>query len=115
MAIVWADVLAIAPELSTVATGTFQAILTIADRQIDDERWGEFADDGRRYLAAHMATISNGDAGGAAGPIASETLGPMSVSYGAIADVDGELSGTKYGVFYRHLMRLACGPGVHIA
>lgn len=107
MAIVWADVLAIAPELTTasVPVATQTVLLAIAERQIDDDAWSDFADDGRRYLTAHLGSlyVSGGSAGGA---VTSETLGPMSRSYAQGSTEDGSLGTTKYGVFYRHLIRL---------
>ncbi len=114
MPISWSSVEAIAPELSSVAAGTQTLILAMVDRQIDDIRWGEFADDGRRYLAAHLGTITNGGAaGGSAGPVISETLGPMSRSYGQLnASWFGALGTTKYGVIYAYIMNIACGPAV---
>lgn len=109
MSITWANVQAIAPELTdTVVPVASQTVyLAIVDRQIDDDEWDDLADDGRRYLAAHLGTLYSG--GSAGGAVTSETLGPMSRSYGLPADVSGSLSTTKYGVFYLHLLGLLPG------
>ncbi len=96
--------MAIAPELSTTAAGTQTAILAIVDRQIDEDAWLDLADDGRRYLSAHLGSLAGGVGG--AGPVTMETLGPMSRSYGLVTGADPLLGTTKYGLFYLHLIRL---------
>lgn len=108
MAITWAQVVLIAPELSTVATATQNLLLVIVDRQIDGEVWGSYADDGALYLAAHLGTLANGGAAGA-GPVTSETLGPMSRSYGMPSGVSGTFGTTRYGVMFEQLRLIAVG------
>jgi hypothetical protein len=110
MSIAWSDVTAIAAELSTVPTGTQNYFIAHVDKQIDDIEWGDMADDGRRWLAAHLGAVYNQSAG-AAGPVVSESLGPMSVSYAASdsGSIDDELGTTKYGRYYLHMMRLLRG------
>ncbi len=108
MAITWADVQAIAPELTDTAvpTATQAIFIEMVDRQIDEDIWLDFANDGRRYLAAHLGTIyaTTSSAGGA---ILSETLGPMSRTYSDASSTDGNgLENTKYGVWYLQLIRL---------
>ena len=111
MAVTWADVVLIAPELSTSAAGLQTLVLAIVDRQIDDDEWEQFADDGRLYLAAHIGSIAGG--GSSPGAVTAETLGPMSRSYGLTADVSGSLGSTKYGVMYRYLLSLLpCSIGI---
>lgn len=105
MAVTWSQVVEIASELSTVPTATQNALLAIVDRQIDDDVWSDLANDGRVYLAAHLATLY-ASGGSAAGPITSETLGPMARSYGQTAGVEGPLTSTKYGQFYVYLLSL---------
>jgi hypothetical protein len=82
----WADVQVIAPELTDTAvpTGTQAVLLAMVERQIDDVAWDELADDGRKYLAAHLGTVYVTTSGGGAasvGPVTSESVGPMSRSY----------------------------------
>ncbi len=110
MAITWADVLLIASELSTTATATQNAILEDVDREVDDGAWGEFANKGKKYLAAHLATITAQSGAGGAGPITSETLGPMSRSYASAADTGNSLTSTRYGMEYLRILRIAVGP-----
>lgn len=121
MSVTWSDVVAFpAPELAGVASGAQAAILAYVDRQIDPDVWGDYADDGRRYLAAHLAsqmgaTGSGAGSAGTMGPVTSETLGPMSRSYGALSGSTegmGELAATKYGREYYRLLRIALAiPG----
>jgi hypothetical protein len=109
VSISWGDVTAIAPELSTSSAATQTDILETVDLLIDDAVWGEFADKGRAYLAAHLGTIAGGSGGGGggAGPVTEETIGPLSRSYATPEGVDGSLGSTKYGLFYKTLLRLA--------
>lgn len=123
MSVTWADVQAIAPELTDTAvpTGTQAVLLLMVDRQIDDAAWLDLADDGRRYLAAHMGTVYVLTAGGSAasvGAVTSEAVGPMSRSYASsamsssAASVDALLGTTRYGIWYLHMIRLLpCSMG----
>lgn len=116
MSITWADVQVIAPELTDaiVPTGTQAVLLTMVDRQIDDEQWLDLADDGRRYLAAHLGTVYRSTSQGSAasvGTVISETVGPMSRSYASTSNMtrggpDPLLGTTRYGIWYLHLIRL---------
>ena len=112
MAISWSDVVKIAPELSTLAVDTQNEILADVDLEVDPGTWNEFADKGRKYLAAHLGTLARPGSVGVAGPVTSETLGPMSRSYSVEGATDaGALSSTRYGVEYARTRRIACGPG----
>lgn len=113
MSIAWSDVVAFpAAELSTLVPATQTAILAAVERQIDADAWGEFADDGRRWLAAHLGTLAAARYGGAAGPITAESLGAMSRSYGSLVADAGLLATTRYGVEYLRLLRIAVGVAV---
>lgn len=106
MSITWSDVVAIAAELSSVPTGTQNYFISHVEKQIDTEEWGDMADDGRMWLAAHLGAVYN-TSPGAAGPVTSETLGPMSVSYSSSSgSSDDDLGTTKYGRYYLHMLRL---------
>lgn len=115
MAITWDDVVLIAPELSSLDSGAQDAILEDVELEIDATRWGIFANKGRKYLAAHLGTLATRGSVGVAGPVTSETLGPMSRSYDAGSAVDaGLLSSTRYGVEFARIRRIACGPGAFV-
>lgn len=102
--IAWTDVVNIAPELggTVVAPGTQTAILAIVQRQVDDDAWGEFADDGRAYLAAHLASIRGDE-----GLVTSESLGAMSRSYAIPPGILGSLALSTYGAEYARLQKIA--------
>jgi Protein of unknown function (DUF4054) len=58
------------------------------------------------YLAAHVMTVGDSmGAGGGAGEIASESLGPISVSYAKTSGDKSLYSSTQYGLFYRRLLK----------
>lgn len=104
----WSSVVAIAPQLSTVATGIQSYALNFADAQIDDDAWGDpaVADMGRAALAAHLAASFSAPGSSVQGPLTSETVGPMSRSYAALqmSLTDSYLSTTKYGLLYLQLL-----------
>lgn len=104
MAITWSDVVAIAPELSTFPSGSQIVILLIVDLQIDDDAWLDLGDVGRRYLAAHLATMSN--RAGVGGMVIAEALGPMSTQYGLPPGVRGTFAMTSYGIEFERLVSL---------
>ncbi len=129
MSVTWAQVEAIAPEITgLVPVGAQTYYLAFVDRQISDEEWAERADDGRLWLAAHYgskyataaAAGSGGGGGGGVGPVLSETLGPMSRTYGDLSSSSstagsaaaGDLGTTRYGLEYlRQIQLLPCSLG----
>lgn len=94
MAVTWADVTAIAPDLSSVAGGTQTAILAdVATILSNADYWPSTAmhDLAKKYLAAHMGALylraNGGGSAGGAGAITSETVGAVSVGYASpVAD-----------------------------
>lgn len=112
MAITWATVTAIAPELATAAADTQASILAyVNDEAIHDATWRDAAkaNRARQYLAAHMGTLSRA-ATGARGPVQSETAGPVSRTY-AVASAAGseDLDSTGYGKVYARLTHASFG------
>jgi hypothetical protein len=101
--ITWADVEAVAPELSTLPEATQLAILSFVGKQLSSEVWGDRLDLGLAYLAAHLGTISKRGGTGPGGVIASETVGPSSRSYAVAAAAPGALGSTLYGQEYQRL------------
>lgn len=108
MAITWVNVMAIAPETNVVNSDSRAAILLEVNRQISDTTWGARADEGRAYLAAHLATL--GPIRGGQGAVSSESLGPASVSYavpsGGSSASNAFYNLTSYGMQYRRLLRM---------
>lgn len=109
MAITWADVLAIAPDLSGVGATTQVAIVTDVNAQVVEGQFPSVAaaDRARKYLAAHLATVSKDGGRGAGGPVQSESMGGVSRSYAVFspAGADPSLDATAYGKEYRRLLR----------
>lgn len=107
MAVTWSDVAAIAPELAAVPSGAQTAILATASRQVSASVWGDWYDDGVKYLAAHMGALSL--RGGASGAVASEAVGSLAASYSQPQGVRGALSATSYGAEYQRMVRMLPG------
>ena len=109
MAITWADVVVIAPKLSTVPIPTQNSILATTLKLLNVGVWGDVLDEGHKYLCAHMGTqyLSASTGVGAVGAVSKYKVGPVEVSYqtptagtsgGGITDTD--LSATSYGQTY---------------
>lgn len=102
MAITWADVEAVAPELSTAALATQTAILAQVNSELSPSVWGTKVEIGRAWLAAHLGTLAGIEEGG--GVVQSETVGAVSRTF---AVSSGDYSSTAYGnEFQRLLMQL---------
>lgn len=110
-AIVWNDVLAVAPELSSVANAWQTRILArVNGHGIDPDVFdGEAGSDtamARCLLAAHMAVFAG--LGNAAGPITAETEGGISRSYASSSDTSS-YSETAYGRQFSLLCKMNAG------
>lgn len=109
--IVWNDVLALAPELSTVTAGAQTDILAHVNTALAVDVWGGEAGAstrlGRIYLAAHFGTISLQGGTGAAGPVVSESAGELSRSYAWSVQQGGtdSLESTAYGKLYKAMVQ----------
>lgn len=114
--IVKTDVLAIAPELSTVVDAAWtdilayvnQVVLTECDSDIDRRL-------ARIFLAAHLGTVSKRGVTGAAGPLTSESAGGVKRSYAPPSSTDvSSMSSTRYGLQYIDILgaSLVHGPMV---
>lgn len=101
--VTWADVVAIAPELADVAVPTQVALLAHAERLVNRAAWGTLADDGVKYLAAHLGTLTRSKG---KGPVASEAVGSLSRSYGSLVALAGTWGQTSYGAHYVQLTRM---------
>jgi hypothetical protein len=102
VSITWRDVVLIAPELSAVGVATQDAILADVALQLSAERWGNRLDIASKYLAAHLATVTQRS--GVAGPVTSESVGSVSRSY-SVAAQSGAFDATAYGREYKRLQR----------
>lgn len=107
--ITWADVVAVAPELASVATATQNAILADVAAQLVAAQWGSRYDVACTYLAAHLGTLSKSGGQGVAGPVTSETVGSVSRSYAAPAVSESGMGSTSYGREYERLKKQNVG------
>lgn len=93
---------AFAPELASVSNARLQIFLDIASKQIAASVWGSSYDTAHILLAAHCYTLAN-RTGGAVGPVTSEKVGDIQVSYGKSGDDTDALNSTSYGALYLQL------------
>jgi hypothetical protein len=94
------SVVDVAAELAGFAGA--RVMLKLAEKLCADASlWGDILDDGRRYLAAHLAQLSLLEG---RGPVSSESVGPISSSYASLV-ADDALMLTPAGRTYRTLAR----------
>lgn len=77
-------VLAIAPELFTVAAETWTMILADVAADVSLSTYGTRQERAQRYLAAHYLTLIASSSKQTSGPVSSESVGQVSVSYAAV-------------------------------
>lgn len=108
MALTWADVVLVAPDLASLGSSAQTAILADVADQMNVAAWGsqERADRAGAYLAAHIA-VAGGYTGlgasAATGAVASQTAGPYSITYASSSGSDGassSLGSTRWGQEY---------------
>ena len=112
--IVWADVIGVAPELSTVSSLAQTDILAHVNVALNVANFGGEAHVtlrlARIYMAAHMGTFANTGvaSGGPAGPVVAEEVGDLKTQYGFSPPGAGELwDTTTYGKLFRNLCRMS--------
>lgn len=100
--ITWANVVARAPELSTVGPETQAAILSDVVVMLNASVFGDKYDMACAYLAAHYGTLSKNKGQGPGGPISSESTGRVSRSYAVAPKTarDDDYTTTIYGQRY---------------
>lgn len=92
------------PEFQSVDNGVVTRFINKAELRVNRTEWGNKADDGVGYLAAHLLKRMQQGDGAAAGPVSSERVGDINVSYGVSEDFkDRELASTVYGRQYLDL------------
>lgn len=106
------DVLLIAPELSNLSEPLIEFFIELAKDHVNETKWGARYKRAVCLLTAHLLTLKNRGAGGA-GAITSESVGELSVSYGAVSDKADVLLTTTYGsMFYSLRKTLSITPMV---
>lgn len=107
-AITWADVIAIASELSVIDVTAQDIILDFVNGHLNPRMMPEaHLKLARINLAAHIGTQSLPDDLNATGSITSKEVGGIKITYAAIATglIDGSIEGSVYGQMYRFLQR----------
>ena len=114
-AILRTDVLAIAPELTTLSDQGWVDILAFANAMSsvgfdNDPTSYRLA---KIFLCAHYATISQRAISGAAGPVVREAAGGLQRSYGQATTNSGtsDLGQTMYGQQYLSILRTSAPHG----
>lgn len=98
MAVTPSSIKLLFPELEDVPDERVELFIEMAERRVSREAWGVRADDGVRYLTAHLLTQSAKGAKAAAGPVASVSVGDVSQSYAVSGAVtESSLGATPYG------------------
>jgi hypothetical protein len=96
------------PEFEDTDTTLIDNALSRAGRNVDTSWFEEDYQTGYMLYAAHLLALGEitADTGGQGGNIASESLGPISVSYnrGNVADPNG-FGTTSYGSEYYNLLK----------
>lgn len=98
------DVLMYAPELSNENASTFEVYIDLAKSFVFENKWERKYKQAVCLLTAHFLTLKNRASGGS-GPITQESVGELSVSYGAVSDKANELLTTNYGTMYFQLRK----------
>ena len=102
MAIVPSDVKTRFPEFSAVADARVQTFIDKALLHLDESLWGTYFIEGQLYLTAHFLSLSlttdssGGSSPGVSGPVASRSIGDVSVSF----VVPDSSNTTESSVFY---------------
>lgn len=98
-----ADVLVYAPELSTLSNPFLQIYLDLAKNFVFESKWERKYKQAVCLLTAHMVSMTSTGANNS-GPIASESVGELSISY-SNGQMDDELQSTTYGEIYLMLRK----------
>lgn len=92
------------PEFSTVADDRVTMFIAMALRRVSPVWFGDATDEATYYLTAHTLTVvgSGQGASGTSGPVTAESVGDVSVQYGAplsssLNAQDADLRSTGYG------------------
>lgn len=111
MSITAADVKAIATEFETLPELKIERFITHAENRLNRDYFGTSkADMAAIYLTAHLLKVDEAQSGHPSGPVTSESVGPISRSYGASltgAASREELGSTVWGRMYLDL-RAGC-------
>lgn len=109
-----AEVVTLVPELGPLLASdpaTFAAWLELTGTVVGS-RFARRRSQAHALLTAHaLASTQDVATPGGGGAIASEALGPASVSYAGTGPSDAELGSTRYGQAYLQLRKIVWGMG----
>lgn len=124
MAVIPTDFKARFPEFDSISDARIQSFIDKALLNLSESVWGDYFVEGQLYLAAHFLTLAiasensgGSGAGVAAGPVASRSIGDVSVSFAVPSDVSSGsgtaayFSKTPYGLEYWRLVKIV-GEGL---
>ena len=102
-----ANVLSIAPELSSVLDDAWTLILADVAGEVSSTIYGTRQEQAQRYLAAHYLTLISSDSRvDAQGPVSSESAGQVSKSYAQVNYKDrNRYDETKYGRVFNSIRK----------
>jgi hypothetical protein len=113
--IIKSDILAVAPELSTLTDQFWIDLLEYANEfdftSVDTEHTVRMA---RIFLCAHLGARAKRSNTSAAGPVISEAAGGVRRAYGLVASSGGalsELNTTPYGLTLESILRMSGAHG----
>jgi hypothetical protein len=97
-------------EFAGASQSVIEGYIAEASRQLSEFGWGDFYDEGIKYLAAHLLAVMKAGSKGSAGPVTSERAGPVARSYAAAEMSSTEaLSATTYGRRFMELRHMVAG------
>ena len=116
-----ADILRIAPEFTSVPIPVIDSYSAMADLQLNEDTLGDRYKQAGMFLTAHLlATIppsgTVGQSNNAAGPVTSQSVGEVSVSYASLSDstgIKGSLGLSRFGIMYARIVKLG-GYGIQV-
>lgn len=102
--ITWADVLKVAPALSTMSPDQQTLFLGFAVTTLNVTEFGDKYDMASIYFVAHLATATKNGANGPGGPISAEATGRVSRSYAVPPSGDAFWGTTMFGRTYQMIV-----------
>ncbi len=102
--ITWADVLKVAPALSTMSPDQQTLFLGFASTTLNATEFGDKYDMACIYFVAHLATVTKNGANGPGGPVSAESVGQVSRSYAVPQASDPSWGSTMFGRMYQMIV-----------
>lgn len=105
------NVLSIAPELSSIDNDIWMLILADVASEVSSSIYGTKQEMAQRYLAAHYLTLISAANKQTSGPLSSERVGQVSMSYAQINYLNrNRYDETSYGRVFNSIRRSIVVP-----